>query len=52
MERNYTIDDLKQLSPDLLNELFTILSSIKSVVHDFQSQQIVIWSARVHKCSY
>lgn len=52
MERKYTIDDLKELSPDLLDELFKILSSMRSVVKDPQSQQISIWNAKEHKCPY
>ena len=52
MERPYTIDDLKALSSDLVNELFSILKTMKITVEDNQSQQIAIWSIRDHCCPF
>lgn len=50
MNRPYTYEELKSLSPDLLNELFEVLSSMKTVVEDPQSQQVAIWTNKDHCC--
>ena len=52
MNRPYTYEELKSLSPDLLNELFEVLSSMKTVIEDSQSQQVAIWTNKDHCCPY
>lgn len=52
MERTYTLKDLQELSPDLLNELFTIISTLRPSIEDRQSQHRAIWAAKEHCCPH
>ena len=42
MNRSYDIKDLKSLSPDLINELYEVISTMKTIVDNPMSQQISI----------
>ena len=50
--KSYAYNDLKELSPDLLNELFTIISKLKPSIEDTQSQQRAIRSVKEHCCPH
>ena len=52
MERKYTLEDLKSLSPDLLEELYGIIMTMRYTVPDNQSQQIAIWTNKDECCPY
>lgn len=52
MERNYTLDDLKALSPDLLEELYEIIVTMRYTIPDKQSQQIAVWTNKDECCPY
>ena len=52
MERPYTFEEIKSLAPDLINELFRILSSMKTIVEDPMSQQVSIWTYKEHCCPH
>ena len=43
---------MKELSPDLLNELFTIISKLKPSIEDTQSQQRAIRGVKEHCCPH
>ena len=52
MERTYTLKDLQELSPDLLNELFTIITTLRPSIEDRQSLHRAIWAAKEHCCPH
>ena len=52
MNRPYTYEELKSLSPDLLKELFEVLSSMNTFVEDPQSQQVAILTNKNHCFPY
>lgn len=52
MNRPYTLEDLKALSPDLLEELLSILQSMREIVTDPQSQNRAIWTSKDQCCPY
>ena len=52
MERKYTVEDLKALSPDLLEELYEIIMTMRQTIPDKQSQQIAVWTNKDECCPY
>ena len=52
MERKYVLEELKALSPDLLEELYAIIMTMRRTIPDKQSQQIAIWTNKDECCPY
>lgn len=52
MNRKYTIETIKELSPDEIDELYNLVTSMRYVVTDRQAQNKIIWNYKPKVCPY